>query len=173
MMLPVCKFSGLTIWNWTVSSCALPWGTPPLPFSALVSCCSFCVGLRHCGLFPIQFGMFAGVILVQFMFEKSCWWGFIGVASDVTERQKFIALSPILWLLHSFFLSPLSQGYSNIRYESSLCIVYILWNWAHNSEFFIVCVFLSLDERGKLHLSMGIRMNTFNFAVRDYPSLVN
>lgn len=66
-MLPVCMFSGLTIWQWTTNRCALPWGgSPTLPtpnFTQLPVI--LWVELRAPGLVSIEFGMFIGVSLLS------------------------------------------------------------------------------------------------------------
>lgn len=36
-LLPICMFSGMTVWHWTTVWCALPWGRPALPFPAFLS----------------------------------------------------------------------------------------------------------------------------------------
>lgn len=33
----------------------------------------FCIGLRPPGLFPVNFGMFIGFVLVHLTFEQLCW----------------------------------------------------------------------------------------------------
>lgn len=56
-----------------------------------------CIGLRSCGLFSIQFDMFLGVFLSQFMFVQSCWKDFKSVSSDNTRRHHLTADSLTLW----------------------------------------------------------------------------
>lgn len=63
IMLLVGVFSGLTMWYWMLSRCAPPWGRPPLPLPALLSCLLFCVALRPPGIF--HFTMSLGATLVQ------------------------------------------------------------------------------------------------------------
>lgn len=55
-MLLTCTFSGLAVWHQMISWCALLGGRPPL---LLV-----CVVFGPCRLFPVQFDVFFGVILV-------------------------------------------------------------------------------------------------------------
>lgn len=72
--LLVCLFSGLMIWHQTTDWFALPWGEPHLPLPALLSFLQcVCVELRcPIDFFPIEFGMFLGVLLVQLMFGQLC-----------------------------------------------------------------------------------------------------
>lgn len=61
------------------------------------------------GLSPVQFGVFTGVLLVQLMFRESCWWDFMGMASDVSGRHSLTAkFSLILWLLQFLPCLPVS-----------------------------------------------------------------
>lgn len=43
IQLLVCVFSGMTIWHRTTNWYTLPWGGPPLPFLAFLSCVQFSV----------------------------------------------------------------------------------------------------------------------------------
>lgn len=47
--------------------------------------------------------MFVGFLLVQLIFGRSCWWGYMGVASNVTWRHHLTAMSPVIWLLESLW----------------------------------------------------------------------
>lgn len=90
-------FPGLTTGHWTTNWYTLLWGAPPLAtpiFSQLPVV--LCVGLRLLKLFPIQFGMSIGGVLVQLMFEVTCWRDFLGIASGITSRHKVTTKTPIL-----------------------------------------------------------------------------
>lgn len=59
-----------------------------------------------CGLFPVQFGTFVGVFLVQLTFGQSCCRDFLDVASDATKRHS---QKPLVPLALTLFPSPLLQ----------------------------------------------------------------
>ena len=58
-----------------------------------------CVCVYQC-TGPISVSM--GVIIVQFMYGKSCWWFVMSVTLNITVKHNPIANSPILWLLYFF-----------------------------------------------------------------------
>lgn len=95
--LPICMFSGMTVWHWTTVWCARPWGGPPLPLPAFV-----CVGWGFRSFSSPS--MSVDVILAQLTFRQSCWWDFAGVASANTRRHSFTANSLICCFLESFCL---------------------------------------------------------------------
>lgn len=48
-----------------------------------------CVALRSLELFPVQFGMSTASILLQLIFQWSCWWNNLGVLSDVSMGYSY------------------------------------------------------------------------------------
>lgn len=75
----------------------------------------FCIGLRPHGLFPANFGMFIGFVLVQLMLDQSCWC----LVSDVPRRHSLTANS-LTSLALTVFSPLLLQSCLCLRCESSL-----------------------------------------------------
>lgn len=126
-----------------------------------------CVG---CGLMalPILFGMSIRAVFAQLMFGQSCWWIFVGVASDMTRGHTLTANSVILWLLQSF--SPLFQcslsPRSRCMDQAPQCCILISCSFLKRS---LSVAESDFDEGWRLHLPVGIRRNTY--IVRDYAGL--
>lgn len=53
---------------------------------------------------PFHANLSIGVLLNQFMFKHSCWWYFIGIASNISRGNSRIANPLFLWLLYSVCL---------------------------------------------------------------------
>lgn len=90
-------------WHWTSNLCAFPWLRPPLLPSAFLSCCSSWCRVEASWTFPVHFGIVTGFVLTDIIFGVTCWWDFMGTASDVSRRHNLTTKPPILWLLQSFF----------------------------------------------------------------------
>ena len=58
-----------------------------------------CLMFRPVGSIPIR--MSIAVVFIQFTFRQSCWWEFMGVASDVSRIHNLIAEC---WLLKFLYL---------------------------------------------------------------------
>lgn len=85
VLLLVCVFLGLTIWNCTNQWLALPQkSTSPAPHCPQLPVI-LCVGLRPHGLCPVHFSMSTGIILVQCVFGQSWEWDFIGVVFAIGD----------------------------------------------------------------------------------------
>lgn len=101
-MLLVCMFPELTIWQWTINWCVLPWGRPPLPSPALpvINHNSLC-RLESSWAFPQPVWY---VVLVQIAFAQSGQWGCMGGASGITRRHNLTTpSSPCLYYLSALF----------------------------------------------------------------------
>lgn len=85
----------------TYSSLGKTTSPAPLSFSHLPIV--LCIGLGPHGFCPVQFGQLVDVMLVQLTFGWSCWWHFMGIASDVTRWDNLTTTSLILSLLQSFY----------------------------------------------------------------------
>lgn len=78
-----------------------------------------CVELRLYGLSPAHTGMSVGVISVQHLFRQSCWWDFVGIASDSSRRYNLTGNSLILQLLTVF----LPQRIYSLQYQNTVFTV--------------------------------------------------
>lgn len=66
-----------------------------LLLSSLLYSTAYCLlKLKPPGLWPLQFGMVFGVLLVQFTFAWSCWWDFTVIASSVKKQTQTHSLVP-------------------------------------------------------------------------------
>lgn len=89
----------------------------------------------------------SAVVLVWLKFGLSCWWDFMGVASDTTRRCSTLTNSPILWFLRSF-RSLLPQCFLNSRCTICGVDVSSIGIGLHKSTFWLIVLFCS-----GLHLS--------------------
>lgn len=97
----VCIFSGLITWNWTTNWCLLPWRSPFLLLWALLGYLGSFSRVGVPWVFCVHICMLMGVILIQVIVRQSCWWDFMGIASDIYRRHNLAANSLFLWLLPS------------------------------------------------------------------------
>lgn len=77
-------------------------------FHSLVACCSW-YRVEAVWPFPHPCPMPIAVVFVQLMFEQSCWWDFLGIASDITRWHNLTATSSP-WSFGSYCLSALSSS---------------------------------------------------------------
>lgn len=89
-------FLVLSTWYSTTNWCTFLWASLSSSQHYSVAYRS-CVELKPCWNFPSTFN------LVQLVFRQSCWWDFLGVASDFPAGHNHIeisnSLSPIILLL--------------------------------------------------------------------------
>lgn len=75
-----------------------------LPLSIPYLFTVLCVGLGPHTHSPIRVSVFIGIVHVQPVLRQSCWWKYMGVASNIPRRDNLTTNSLFLWLLESFLL---------------------------------------------------------------------
>lgn len=89
------------------------------------------VGLPHLSM--------STAVLVQILLRQSCWWAFMGVASDIPRRHSLTANSWIFWLLQSF--CPTSAEVS-LSLRWGCCVVAVsVGTGLHKLAFWLLVVF--------------------------------
>lgn len=98
-----------------------------------------CVELRLYGLSPAHMGMSVGVISVQHLFRQSCWWDFVGIASDSSRRYNLTGNSLILQPFTVF----LPQRIYPLQYQNTVLpqvVLIIIYHYYYIYMRFIVTI---------------------------------
>lgn len=130
---------------WLVSWCALPWGKHIYSsLHSLVAWSSLQRG-EASWVFPHPLAMPVSVVWRQLRFRQSCWWVFMGRASEITKRHTLTANSLILWLLRIFPLHLPTMIPEPYLWESFVDVS--IWDRAPQLHIWIGCGFLSVTKR--------------------------
>lgn len=131
-------FSGLTTWYWRSNWCTLPWRFDPLPSPEIsLVAYSFLCRFEAVWAFPVHISL-SIVVLVWLTLRWSCWWDFLGVASDILGDTSHSVLSDHLPL--TIFLYPLLQ--SSLGLRCSNCVIDVsIGLELHKYPFWLVVVF--------------------------------
>lgn len=94
-------FSVLTIRYWITNWSALPWRRLSLPLHQSLIAGGSLSRVEACGLPPVYISMSVGVVPVPHMHRQPCQWGFMSVASGISQSPNLRANSLFLSLVQS------------------------------------------------------------------------
>lgn len=128
-------------WHWKNQVCSFLGNTtsPMASFPRLPT--ALCVGFKPLGLCPFHFGMVMAVDLIQLRCGHSWRWDFLGVAFDVSRRQKScnrlldtLALIILLPPLQQCSLSPRCRTQVSLHPQISVAFTLIRETSCHRQE---------------------------------------
>jgi hypothetical protein len=98
------------------------------------------IRLRPPRLSPVHFTISIVPAFVQLTFRQLCWWDFMGLSSDITEKHNLTANSLILCLLDT---TPTPYPPPSPRVSSLWKLYYICISWDWDTG---LCILISYDN---------------------------